>query len=220
MTMRILGFEEITLPAGERLIWQGRPGAKALALRVFHVRLVIAYFALLFAAGLAGGALERLPWRDSLTSASRVAIPLAIVLVLLGGLAFLYSRTTRYSLTNRRLLVQFGAVLPMTLNIPLKQVASAGVRKYPDGSGDLPLTIISDQRLAFLLLWPHVRPWRLTQVEPMLRCVPDASRVADLLAQALRAASPQAAEPVAAVMPAAQPQEPTEELTQAIATAA
>jgi hypothetical protein len=187
-----------------------------LALRVFHIRLVVAYFALLFAARLAVGAFEQQPWRDALASASRVAIPLAIVLALLVGLAFLYSRTTRYSLTNRRLLVQFGAVLPMTLNIPFGQVASAGVKKYADGSGDLPLMVASEQRLAFLLLWPHVRPWRLTRVEPMLRCVPDASRVADLLGQALRAASSQGPEPVVAAMPAPRPQE----LTQAIATAA
>jgi len=220
MTARIFGFDEIVLPAGERLIWQGRPGAKALALRVFHIRLVVAYFALLFAARLAVGAFEQQPWRDALASASHVAIPLAIVLALLVGLAFLYSRTTRYSLTNRRLLVQFGAVLPMTLNIPFGQVASAGIKKYADGSGDLPLMVTSDQRLAFLLLWPHVRPWRLTKVEPMLRSVPDASRVADLLAQALRAASSQGPESVAAAMPAPRPQEPTEELTQAIATAA
>jgi PH (Pleckstrin Homology) domain-containing protein len=216
MTARLLGFDEIVLPAGERLIWQDRPGAKALALRVFHIRLVVGYFALLFAARLGFGAFEQQPWRDALAAASRVAIPLAIVLTLLGGLALLYSRTTRYSLTNRRLLVQFGAVLPMTLNIPFGQVASAGVKKYADGSGDLPLTVNSEQRLAFLLLWPHVRPWRLTQVEPMLRCVPDASRVADLLAQALRAASSQGPEPAVAAMPAPRPQQPTA----AIATAA
>lgn len=216
MTARIFGFDEIVLPAGERLIWQGRPGARGLALRVFHIRLVAGYFAALFAARLAMGAFEQQPWRETLASASIVVIPLAIAVALLGGLAFLYSRTTRYSLTNRRMLLQFGAVLPMTLNIPLRQVASAGVRKYPDGSGDLPLSVSSEQRLAFLLLWPHVRPWRLTKVEPMLRCVPDAADVADLLAQALQAATQQASEPAVAAVPTPRPKE----LTQAIATAA
>jgi hypothetical protein len=52
-----------------------------------------------------------------------------------------------------------------------------------------------------LLLWPHVRPWRLTHVEPMLRCVPEARVVADILAGALVAATPQAPEPVATAMP-------------------
>ena len=216
MTVKIRGFEELVLPAGERLIWQGGPGVRALALRVFHIRLVVAYFALLFAARVAVGAFEQQPLREVLAAASRVAIPLLVVVALLGGLAFLYSRTTRYSLTNRRVLLQFGAVLPMTLNIPFRQIASAAVKNYPDGSGDLPLAVSSDQRLAFLLLWPHVRPWRLTRVEPMLRCVPDASGVADLLGQALRAASPLAPEPAMAAMQAPQPKQ----LTPAIATAA
>jgi hypothetical protein len=117
VTARFRRFEELTLPQGERLIWQGRPGARALALRVFHVRLVVIYFALLFLGRLAIGGFERQPLSEALGAASRIAFPLAVVLALLLGLAFLYSRTTRYSVTNRRLLLQFGAVLPMTLNI-------------------------------------------------------------------------------------------------------
>jgi hypothetical protein len=207
MSRWIQAFDELDLPDGERLIWQGRPSARALAVRVFHMRLVAIYFALLFAARLAIGGLEHQPWQESLTAASRLAIPLAIVVTLLGGLAFLYSRTTRYSVTSSRVLLQFGAVLPMTLNIPLKQIASAAMKEYPDGSGDLPLAVISEQRLAFLLLWPHVRPWRLTRVEPMLRCVSDARNAADLLSTALKATSPQAPEPVVAAMPVPLPAE-------------
>ena len=216
MIGRFFQFEKLTLPEGERLIWQGRPDARGIALRVFHLRLVVAYFAALFTTRVAIGAFGHQPWPDAVAAASGLAIPLAAAVAILCGLAFLYSRTTRYSVTNRRVLLQYGAVLPMTLNIPFRQVANAAVRKYPDGSGDLPLAVVSEQRLAFLLLWPHVRPWRLTRVEPMLRCVPDAPRVAVLLAKALREASPQAPEPLAAVMPAPRPPE----LTAAVATAA
>jgi hypothetical protein len=216
VTARLLGFEELKLPKGEHLIWQGRPGTRDLALRVFHMRLVVIYFALLFVSRVAIGGFEHQPLPNAIAAAAWLAIPLAAVLALLGGLSFLYSRTTRYSVTDRRVLLQFGAVLPMTLNIPFTQIASAAVRKYAGGVGDLPLTVISEQRLAFLLLWPHVRPWKLTRVEPMLRCVPDADRVADLLAGALRAASPQTPEPVSAVMALPQP----EELTAVVATAA
>ncbi len=209
-------FEDIDLPKGERLIWQGRPCPWALAVRVFHARLVAIYFAALFAVRVAIGMSERQPWLDSAAAAARLAIPFAIVMILLGGLAVLYGRTTRYSVTNKRVLLQFGAVLPMTLNIPFRQVASAAVKEYADGSGDLPLAVISEQRLAFLLLWPHVRPWRLTKVEPMLRCVPNAREVACLLTKALAAASPHAPEPVVAAMPVPRPAE----LASAVATAA
>jgi hypothetical protein len=137
------------------------------------------------------------PWQHTLADASRLFIPAVLALILLGGLAVLYSRTTRYSITSRRVLLQFGAVLPMTLNVPLAQIASADVKIYPDGGGDLPLALVTKKRLSFLLLWPHVRPWHLNQVEPMLRCVPEARAVADVLAQALVAAQ-RMPEPVAA----------------------
>jgi hypothetical protein len=216
MSARVGLFEDLALPKGERLIWQGRPSARDLGLRVFHVRLVAIYFALLFGARIVIGGFERQPWLESAAEASRLAVPLVIVMALLGGLAFLYSRTTRYTVTNRRVLLQFGAVLPMTLNVPFRQIASAALKEYASGSGELPLVVNSEQRLAFLLLWPHVRPWQLTRVEPMLRCVPDARKVADLLATALQSASPQAPEPIAGVMPTPRPSR----LTPAVATAA
>ena len=46
-------------------------------------------------------------------------------------------------------------------------------------------------KVAYLLLWPHARPWRLSKPEPMLRAVPDAARVAAILARALAAAASQ-----------------------------
>ena len=216
MSMRIQLFDELDLPKGERLIWQGRPSAVVLAIRVFHMRLVAGYFVLLFAARVAIGGFGHQSLLESATVASRLAVPLAIVMALLGGLAFLYSRTTRYSVTNRRVLLQFGAVLPMTLNIPFRQIANAAVKEHADGSGDIPLAVSSEQRLAFLLLWPHVRPWRLTKVEPMLRCVPNVREAAGLLATALKTASTQAPDPVIAVMPVPRPVEPVA----AVATAA
>lgn len=216
MNIRMGQFENLDLPSGENLVWQGRPDARALAVRVFHVRLVAIYFALLFGVRIAIGLSDRQPLFDTIVAAGRLVIPFAIVMALLCGLAVLYSRTTRYSVTNRRVLLQFGAVLPMTLNIPFRQIDRAAVKQYADGSGDLPIAVVSEQRLAFLLLWPHVRPWRLSRVEPMLRCVPDARGVATLLTGALTSASSPAPEPVVAAMPVPRPAE----LSSAVATAA
>ena len=199
MTGTVGQFDELILPQGESILWQGQPTASAFALRVFHLRLVAAYFGLLFLGRVAVGILGDQPLQDVLASASRVFIPAVISLVILGGLAVLYSRTTRYTITNRRVLLQFGAVLPMTLNVPLAQVASAGLKTYSDGSGDIPLALITEKRLSILLLWPHLRPWRLNQVEPMLRSVPQARVVADTLAKALVAASPSVSEPVTTI---------------------
>ena len=215
MTGTVGQFDEMILPQGESILWQGQPTASAFALRVFHLRLVAAYFGLLFLGRVAVGMLDDQPLQDVLASASRVFIPAVISLVILGGLAVLYSRTTRYTITNRRVLLQFGAVLPMTLNVPLAQVASAGLKTYSDGSGDIPLALITEKRLSILLLWPHLRPWRLNQVEPMLRSVPQARVVADTLAKALVAASPSVSEPVTTIAVARR-----EEVAPAIASAA
>ena len=215
MTGTVGQFDEMILPQGESILWQGQPTASAFALRVFHLRLVAAYFGLLFLGRVAVGMLDDQPLQDVLASASRVFIPAVISLVILGGLAVLYSRTTRYSITNRRVLLQFGAVLPMTLNVPLAQVASAGLKTYSDGSGDIPLALITEKRLSILLLWPHLRPWRLNQVEPMLRSVPQARVVADTLAKALVAASPSVSEPDTTIAVARR-----EEVAPAIASAA
>jgi len=198
MSRRIGQRSELVLPEGERLLWQGRPTLRAMLVRVFHIRLVAAYFALLFAAGLISGALDHQPFAVSLAGGAPLLIPAGLSTLLLLGLAWLYSRTTRYSITSRRVLLQFGAVLPMSLNVPFTQIARADVRICGDGTGELPLGVTAEQRLSYLLLWPHVRPWRLNRVEPMLRGVPDARAVADILAQALAAVSQRAAQdPVA-----------------------
>ncbi|MEX0309059.1 MAG: hypothetical protein AB3N17_02320 [Tateyamaria sp.] len=37
------------------------------------------------------------------------------------------------------------------------------------------------------MLWPHARPWRFGSTQPALRCIPDAERVARILADAAEA---------------------------------
>ena len=50
------------------------------------------------------------------------------------------------------------------------------------------LTIAEDARVSYLVLWPHVRPWHLLRPEPMLRCIPDADKAAEILSAALKTA--------------------------------
>jgi hypothetical protein len=47
-------------------------------------------------------------------------------------------------------------------------------------------------------LWPHARPWKLAEVQPMLRSIPEADKVAGLLARTVGAAQ---GTPVAASAP-------------------
>ena len=114
----------------------------------------------------------------------------AILAVLAAAAAALFAATTRYVVTDRRVIMLIGVALPIALTLPLKRIAAAGLRLHPDGSGDLPLAL-TEGKLAYLLLWPHARPWSFRQPEPMLRCVPNARDVAAVLSRALLAAVPQ-----------------------------
>ena len=109
----------------------------------------------------------------------------AAALGLVTVLGLLTARSTIYAITDRRVVMRIGVVLQITFNIPYRIVEGADVRAYRDGTGDLPLKLRGDDHLAWLHLWPHVRPWRLASPEPMLRCVPDALQVAQTLATAL-----------------------------------
>jgi hypothetical protein len=78
-------------------------------------------------------------------------------------------------LTNRRVVMRIGIVLTLTFNLPCKRIVGAGLRLDANGSGDLALTLRGEDRIAYLHLWPHARPWKLARPEPMLRSVPQAA---------------------------------------------
>jgi len=172
------------LPPGEKLLWQGSPDWRALALRAFHVRKLVVYFAALLVLRvmvLLGG--ESTPLQMALSALWMVALGVVAV----GSItlvAWLSARAAVYTITDKRIVMRIGIVLTLTFNLPFKRIESAGLHLDADGSGDIPLTLAGGDRIAWLNLWPHARPWRLTQPEPMLRCVPRAAEVARLLSQA------------------------------------
>lgn len=173
------------LPRGERMLWQGAPRWQDLAVHAFHARKVIWYFAGLT---LLAGAL-RLAEGESLAVAIRPfqwLMPMGLVAAaLLGALAYLSARTTVYTITTKRVVMRIGMALPVTINLPFAQIDGAALRMFSNGSGDIPLKVTRSERIAYLLLWPHARPFHLGHPQPALRCVPRADDVASLLAAAL-----------------------------------
>ena len=123
--------------------------------------------------------------REKPLSALWLIVPAISGIAVLAGLAWLFHRAACYTITSKRVLFQFGVALPMTMNIPLGKIANAALKTYRDGSGDIPLQLNDSKRVSYLLLWPHIRPWRMRVPEPMLNSVPDAARVAARLAEAL-----------------------------------
>jgi hypothetical protein len=172
----IRGVEE-PLPAGERLLWQGRPSARAVARHVFHLRGLAAYFALVVAAQvvLAGGA----------TPAGVAYLACALgALGVFAAVSVWVARSTVYAITTRRVVLKVGMAMPMTLNVPLRCVAGAAVREWGDGTGEIVLALDGADRFAYFLLWPHARPWRLRRPEPALRGLAEPRLVGALLREA------------------------------------
>ncbi len=177
------------LPQGERILWQGSPDRWGMACRAFHVRQLAIYFAVLLAwYGIteltSGGAL--LPALLSFLTVSGCAVG---AVALLAGIGWLTARSTVYTITNKRVAMRFGIALPMTVNIPFAMIESAALKTAADGSGDLVLRLAGSQKLAYVLLWPHARPWQFKQPQPMLRAVSGVSAVAQILARALAASA-------------------------------
>ncbi len=160
-----------------------------LARRAFHLRKLAIYFGAMvalraaFVIGDGGSAL------DALRSTTWPLALAALALSLVALLAWLSARATVYTLTDKRVVMRIGIVLTLTFNLPYKRIAAAGLHLDADGTGDLPLTLLPRDHIAWLHLWPHARPWKLARPEPMLRSVPDAQRVARVLSQAWSSAT-------------------------------
>jgi len=179
------------IPPGERVLWFGKPESISLWRRAYRADWVAAWFALAtiwnFASGAADqGALVGFVW------AVRTLGLGAAALAIFYFLAWLSARTTLYVVTERRVVIKTGIALPIFYNVPFKQIGSASVRTYADGTGDVPVTLINKQRIPYLALWPSARPMRFTSPEPALRCISNARQVAETLGRALAAAAGEA----------------------------
>jgi hypothetical protein len=170
------------LPAGERLVWQGEPDWRVMARRVFHLRAISMYFALLVFWHLGSGLYTGQGLTASLLAGSwQIGLGL-MAIGILTLLAWAYARATVYTLTDRRLVIRFGVALPMMVNIPLDSLEAADLRRFADGSGDVLLTVRRRENLSYMMLWPNVRSWRFRPVQPALRSLGDVDAVARALA--------------------------------------
>jgi hypothetical protein len=187
----IRGLPE-TLPRGEEILWQGQPDWWALAKEALAVRWVAAYF-LGFAAWRTLAALDTLPLWEAVRTGSPFLVMGAVACGILSLIALVQAKATVYTITNRRVAMRIGAALTITLNLPYRWIGSASLDLRKSGTGTIALALTGTTRLSYLNTWPHVRPWRMARTEPALRCIPDAAKVAKILAEA---AETRLAEPV------------------------
>ena len=121
----------------------------------------------------------------AVVSAVKWIVPLTVIaMASVWLLAWFTARTTVYTVTSKRVVMRLGIVLTVSFNLPFKQIASADVRVLKDGFGDITLALQGSDSIAWVHLWPSVRPWRISKPEPTLRAVPDVQAVSDKLRQA------------------------------------
>ncbi|TAD76214.1 MAG: PH domain-containing protein [Sphingomonadales bacterium] len=168
--------DRIGTPApDEKVLWKGRPALGLLARTAFHAHKAGAYMAALSVIALITGN----------TTAAMVVAGLGVVLVgLLYVLAWANARSTLYILTDARMIMRIGVAIETRINIPLKQVKAAHFRPRGDGHGDIAFEVAGERLLSTLLLWPHVRPFHYKMPQPMLRAVPEAAALAQMIAEA------------------------------------
>lgn len=173
------------LPPGEKLLWQGSPTWSATASRVLHIRAVGIYFVAIVVLRLIAGRWSGQDWHTIGVSMAWLAVLGMSIVAFLAWVAQMIAHGTVYSVTSRRIVMRFGIVVPITLNIPFAIVRSAGLKTYADGTGDIPIQIGGNGRIAYPHLWPHARPWVVRNPQPMLRGVSQAVSAAGILAVAL-----------------------------------
>ncbi len=183
----IRGLPEM-LPPGEEILWQGAPDWWALAKESLCVKWVAGYFVLLFGWRSVVAAAD-LSWGAALAQSSFYLILGAVTCALLVAIAWCQAKTAIYTVTNRRVIMRIGAALTMTLQFPFHWVGAADLVTRDDGTGTIALRTLGDTRFSYLMLWPHLRPWRFAKTQPALRAIPEAAKVARLVADAAQAES-------------------------------
>ncbi len=180
------------LPEGEHILWQGSPDWKHLVASALHIRITAAYFALIVVWAAVSG--------DGGTALG-VSVLGAAVLGMLVLFSWGVARTSVYTLTDKRIVLRIGVALNKCINLPLGEIESADLKMQGDGHGTVVLQLKGLPRIGYMMLWPHARSLRIVRPQPMLRAIPDARKVAQLLFKATQKVQPVAPATQAAARP-------------------
>jgi hypothetical protein len=182
---RVRGVSE-ALPPGERILWEGAPNARALARHLFFIRPLSAYLGAMMLWWVAVNRTQ--------VNTEQFWATLGIQLMLVGGViggAWLLARAiangTTYAITDRRIVMRFGVIFPLTINVPLHYVEGAAAREFSDRTGQIAVQLTKKESIAWIVLFPHVRPFEFSQPQPVLRGLTDPVKVGEVLRAAVLA---------------------------------
>lgn len=172
-------------PVGEVILWQGRPSSAIVARHLLKIRWIVGYFLVLAGWALLAGLNDGQPAGGILFS---VAVLTALAGVLIGMIelfAWAVEKTTLYTITTERIVMRFGVAISMTLNLPYRQVDGVALGRLGEKAGMIAISLLPEQRLSWLIQWPHVRGFRFSRPEPSLICLADADEVSKVLSAAI-----------------------------------
>ena len=175
------------LPEGERLLWQGSPDWKSLAIRAYQVRKVAAYFGVLVAWRVGVGLYDGHHAIDIGVSCLLLVTSALLAVGVLSLLAYLTARSAVYSITSKRVILRHGVAVPLTMNIPFRLIDGADYKVYGDKTGDIVFRLPVSERVGYLISWPHVRASKVTHTQPSFRALCDGERAAEIVSEALAA---------------------------------
>ncbi|NKI34865.1 PH domain-containing protein [Wenzhouxiangella sp. XN79A] len=174
------------LPAGERVLWQGTPDWRPYSRRVFQLAKFGVYFLAIVVWVAAAAYLDQ---RSLAAMARSLVWSLPTSLGVLGMIAltgWAYARSSVYTITTKRVVIEGGIALQTSVNLPFAKVTRADLKTFEDGTGDIELEL-SGPRLLYSMVWPNLRWLRINRPVPVMRAIEDPKRVAELLRNALAA---------------------------------
>lgn len=154
-----------------------------LAVDAMRIRWVAGYF-LIMALWRTGSLIGDMPPMAAASAGVPFLLLGALCCFVLWAMAWAQSRSATYAITDARVVLQVGAALSLTVNIPFEKIESADLKLERNGSGSIFFQANGRRRLPYLSLWPHARPWHLRQPEAAFRAIKDASAVAAALGAA------------------------------------
>ncbi|MEM1081942.1 MAG: photosynthetic complex putative assembly protein PuhB [Pseudomonadota bacterium] len=173
------------LPEGEHVLMQCSPSSwRAFSRRVFQLYKIALYLLMIVAWVAISAYLEHSSLLPVLQSLAWTLPPALAVLGLIALLGRFYTRTTVYTITNQRIVIETGLSYTTYTNIPYSQVERADLKTFSDHTGEIELRV-AGERMLYSMLWPSVRTFRLRRPVPVLRAIHYPETVASLLGQAL-----------------------------------
>lgn len=170
-------------PEGEHILWQGKPDWWRLSVESLSLNWIAGYFVFL-AAWRFVTLVDQMTLMGAFAASAPLLIMGAVVCAILMVVGYVQARATLYTITNRRVAMRIGAALTVTLNLPYTQIGRADYKPGKHGTGTITFDLMGDTRLSYLVCWPHVRPWVMRRTQPALRCIPEAEKIAGLIAEA------------------------------------